>query len=119
MIVDPADLARELVRRRKVEREGTQRHAQKLRLAVASEVAAIVADRWARRAWLIGSLAWGTFGERSDVDIAFEGLAIDRIGAVASRLGDCLRVGVDVLRLEDLSGGFRDRVLEEGIELVA
>ncbi len=119
MTVDPADLARELVRRRRVERDGHKRRAEMLRSAVAGEAAAIIGDLWGRRAWLIGSLAWGNFGQRSDVDIVFEGLAPDRIGEVAARLGDRLRVSVDVLRLEDLPRGFQDRVRAEGIELVA
>jgi len=119
MTVDPADLARELVRRRRVERDGNDRRAEKLRSAIAGEAAAIARDLGCGRAWLIGSLAWGNFGERSDVDIVFEGLALDRIGEAAARLGDRLRVGVDVLRFEDLPGGFRDRVLAEGVELVA
>jgi len=48
-----------------------------------------------------------------------KGLALDRIGDVAARLGDRLRVSVDLPRLEDLSRGFQDRVLAEGVELVA
>jgi predicted nucleotidyltransferase len=119
MTVDPADLARALVRRHKAEREGNERRAATLRSAVVGEAAAILGDHWGRRAWLIGSLAWGNFGERSDVDIVFEGLALDRIGEVAARLGDRLRVSVDILRLEDLPPGFQDRVIAEGVELVA
>ena len=119
MTVDPADLARELVRRRRVERDGNDRRAEMLRSVVADEAAVIIGDLGGRRAWLIGSLAWGNFGERSDVDVVFEGLALERIGEVAARLGDRLRVGVDVLRLEDLPRTFRDRVLAEGVGLVA
>jgi len=119
MTVDPSDLARELVRRRRVERDGNARRAEILRSVVVGEAAAIIGDLGGRRAWLIGSLAWGNFGERSDVDIVFEGLALDRVGDVAARLADRLRVGVDVLRLEDLPPGFQDRVLAEGVALVA
>ena len=53
------------------------------------------------------------------MDIVFEGLALERIGEVAARLGERLRVSVDVLRFEDLPRGFQDRVLAEGVELVA
>src|SRR5665213_1377899 len=119
MTVDPSDLARELVRRRRVERDGNARRAEILRSVVVGEAAAIIGDLGGRRAWLIGSLAWGNFGERSDVDIVVEGLALDRVGDVAARLADRLRVGVDVLRLEDLPPGFQDRVLAEGVALVA
>ena len=57
MTVDPADLARELVRRQTVERDGNDRRAEMLRSVVTVEAAAIVGNLWSRRAWLIGSLA--------------------------------------------------------------
>lgn len=92
MAVEPADLVRELVRRGTAQRAADQGRAREVRRLVAAEVAAILEDRWAYRAWLIGSLAWGTFGVRSDVDI---------------------------LRIEDLPESFRQRIVAEGIELAA
>ena len=119
MSVEPADLARELVRRRKAERQAFEERARKVRLLVNAEVAALLKDGWARRAWLIGSLAWGRFGVRSDVDVVLEGLAADRIGAAASFLANRVGADVDILRFEDLPETFRRRVVTEGVELVA
>src|SRR5437868_4734218 len=118
MGVEPADLARALIRRRKAELEENGRRARAVRHHVEAEACALVADGWARRAWLIGSLAWGDFGIGSDADIVFEGLGSDRTGAAAARLSAAAEVEVDVLRLEDLPESFRERVVTEGIELV-
>lgn len=68
-------------------------------------------------AWLIGSLAWGGFGERSDVDVVVAGLS----GAQASRLERVLLrsagVPVDLLQLEALPESFRERVTSEGVRV--
>lgn len=66
-------------------------------------------------AWLIGSLAWGGFGERSDVDVVVAGLS----AADATRLEPLLvrvaGVPVDLLHLETLPESFRARVVSEGM----
>ncbi len=93
--------------------------AHRVRGIVNAEVAALLTQGAARRAWLIGSLAWGQFGVRSDVDVVLEGLAIDCIGAVADRIAGRVQCEVDVLRIEDLPESFRRRVLSEGVEIVA
>ena len=119
MAVEPADLARELVRRRKAESRATEERARHVRELVNAEVADVLKTGWASRAWLIGSLAWGHFGVRSDDDVVLEGLARERIGAVADRLANRVRTDVDILRFEDLPETFRRRVVAEGAELVA
>jgi predicted nucleotidyltransferase len=119
MAIDPRDLACELMRRRKVELEAADRRAIEIRGLVNSEVAALLAEGVARRAWLIGSLAWGNFGVRSDVDLVLEELAIDRIGATSERIASRVHASVDVLRIEEIPAAFRRRVLAEGVELVA
>ncbi len=69
------------------------------------------------QAWLIGSLAWGGFGERSDIDLVTRGVS----GPDATRIEDAITrstgVGVDLLELEALPPGFRQRVEREGIPL--
>lgn len=69
------------------------------------------------RIWLIGSLAWGGFGERSDVDLVTAGLtaaqALDLERAVARASG----TPVEVLDLDALPAAFRARVLADGIPL--
>lgn len=119
MAVQPSDLARELARRGKLALAIEAQRAGEVRGLVNAEVAALLADGLARRAWLIGSLAWGHFGVRSDVDVVLEGLAPDRIGAAADRIARRVRTEVDVLRIEDLPDSFIRRVLADGVELVA
>ena len=93
--------------------------AHRVRGIVNAEVAALLRQGVACRAWLIGSLAWGQFGVRSDVDVVLEGLAIDCIGAVADRIAGRVQCEVDILRLEEIPESFRRRVLAEGVEIVA
>jgi len=69
------------------------------------------------RAWLIGSLAWGGFGVRSDVDLVVRGAAPAAATALEVELICELKLEVDVLRMEDLPGGFRERVEREGVRL--
>lgn len=67
-----------------------------------------------RRAWLIGSLAKGTWGARSDVDVVVEGLESTRAGRVWDELSKRLGCDVDLLELERLPPDFAQRVLREG-----
>ncbi|MEO6594141.1 MAG: nucleotidyltransferase domain-containing protein [Planctomycetota bacterium] len=68
-------------------------------------------------AWLIGSLAWGGFGEHSDIDVVVRGASPTE----ATRLELALVRGVgwpiDVLRFEELPDSFATRVEQEGIVL--
>lgn len=66
------------------------------------------------RLWLIGSLQHEHFGPRSDVDIVVEGASGDEAVELWARLSARLETEVDVLRLEDLPDGFRQRVMHEG-----
>lgn len=67
------------------------------------------------RAWLIGSLAWGGFGERSDVDVVVEGLASEAATRLEQVLVRMAGVPVDLLHLETLPEAFRERVVAEGV----
>lgn len=76
--------------------------------------------------FLFGSWAWGRPHERSDIDLAVEGLAPERAcrasaaleRTMVEALGDeCTEV--DVHRLEDLAGWVRARIDREGIALHA
>jgi predicted nucleotidyltransferase len=67
------------------------------------------------RAWLIGSLAWGGFGHRSDVDVVVSGLRPMDEAALETALAGAAGVPVDLLRLETLAPGFRERVMREGV----
>ncbi len=67
------------------------------------------------KAWLIGSLAWGGFGERSDVDLVLHGADSGFACRLELLLTRELDVPVDVLRAEDLPATFRQRVERDGI----
>lgn len=107
-----ARILRERAQRARAEREG--RAAEALRHVEALVPPLLPAGG---RAWLIGSLAWGGFGERSDIDLVTCGVD----GADATRIEDAVTrsvgVSVDLLDFEALPPGFRERVEREGIPL--
>lgn len=65
--------------------------------------------------WLIGSLAWGGFGERSDVDLVLAGADSTFATNLEMVLTRELEVPVEVLRAEGLPVSFRERVERDGI----
>jgi predicted nucleotidyltransferase len=107
-----ARMLRERAQRARAAREG--RAAEALR-RVEAMVSPLLPE--GGRAWLIGSLAWGGFGERSDIDLVTCGVN----GVDATRIEDAvtrsLGVSVDLLELEVLPQGFRQRIEREGIPL--
>jgi predicted nucleotidyltransferase len=113
--VTPEDLARTLIRRHAARFEEWRRRGGELRRLLAEDLARAHAEGRLGRAWLIGSLAWGSFGERSDVDVVVEGLDREHEGALREELEERLGVSVDLMRLETLPARFRERVLAEGI----
>ncbi len=115
MTVTPEQLAQVLVERRRQRRLVHEQHAAQCRERLPTLVVRLAREYHFTRAWLIGSLVVGTFGEHSDVDVVVEGLADDRIGAVWGALEDGLATPVDLLRIESLSDSFRARVLREGV----
>lgn len=69
------------------------------------------------RAWLIGSLAWGDFGTRSDVDLVFDGVDPARLVEIETLVARRAEAPVDILSLRDLPASFQDRVYREGIAI--
>lgn len=69
------------------------------------------------RAWLVGSLAWGDFGTRSDIDLVFEGVDPAQLVDIETAVVRRLDVPVDVLSLSELPETFRARVHREGIAI--
>ncbi|HVW30736.1 MAG TPA: nucleotidyltransferase domain-containing protein [Polyangiaceae bacterium] len=84
---------------------------EKLRAAVADTAPAGV------RVWLIGSLAWGNFGERSDVDLVLSGASSDIAEAIETAAARATAAPVDVLVFDDLPTDFRQRVERDGLRL--
>ena len=115
----PRELARTLL----------ARHAERLRLDAAArarvlegacaELGRLICGGRVARAWLIGSVAWGAFVVRSDVDVVVDGLSPEALAEVRLQLERALGREVDLLRFEELPADFRDRVLREGRALHA
>lgn len=85
-----------------------------LREQVLRVVPRIAAEVGATRVWLFGSLAWGGFHDRSDVDLAVEGLAPGERDAFGGRALMAIDAPVDVVLFETAPEGLRDRIRREG-----
>jgi predicted nucleotidyltransferase len=113
MPVTPRELAEHQLR---LVRERAARTAE-LEAKVRSELPDIVKDLrkrfGVRRVVLFGSFARGEIHERSDLDLAVEGLSErDYYRAVAACLS--ASVPVDLIRIEDATEALRSRIDEEG-----
>lgn len=106
---------RALDERLKAAREARERHTAELRARVLEIVRAELPP--GARAWLIGSLAWGGFGERSDVDLVVSGIGADRLLTIEREVGRAAAAEVELLDLDILPATFRERVLAEGIAI--
>ena len=114
MPVSPEELARTLLRRASARRSADDRDRAACLAEVARVVPSLRRELGFGRAWLIGSLAWGGFGTRSDVDVVIEGAKLDDAHVVSDKLGEATGRSVDVLLLETLPPAFQRRVLSEG-----
>jgi predicted nucleotidyltransferase len=101
-------------------REEEDAHAARVRaLGIARELADLLVSRYgATRVLLVGSLARGDFGLRSDIDLAAEGVPDDQFFAAGAELER--RAGgfrVDLVPLESATPAFQARAAEEGVVL--
>lgn len=117
MVIRPEDLKAAMRARAAEARRRNDAHAVTVREALDEALERLPGDLRPRRAWLVGSLSTGAFGARSDVDLVVEGLSYDRTSRLWAELSRALPVGLDLLRIEELDAGFRQRVLDEGSEL--
>ena len=117
LTVRPQELALALIERSRLERAGDLERGRRLVRQLREGIGALRARYAFDAAWLIGSLAWGGFGRRSDIDVVVRGAAPGRAGELWAALTDALGVPIDVLRLESLPEAFRRRVLAEGVRL--
>jgi predicted nucleotidyltransferase len=117
MTVLPEQTARTLRQRAQAAQQDQLAHARRTRDIVVQRVRSLLGPNG--RAWLIGSLAWGGFGERSDVDLVFYGVPSEVTTEIELALTRELRREVDLLQLDDLGEPLRQRILEEGIALHA
>lgn len=121
MVPRPEDLAATLVRRARRRRQEDERRLARARTGAEAVLKACLEDGRIRRAWLIGSAAWGGVHGRSDLDIVVEGLRGPEHGraggALWDRLSEAAGLDVDLLRFEELDRGFQERVVSEGVEI--
>ena len=111
-VPSPSETASSLVRREDAAQLARERIADEVRAqAVQCTRANLPAGA---SAWLIGSLAWGGFGDRSDVDVVVRGLDRNQATTLELALSRATAREVDLLRYEDLPASFRERVLREG-----
>ncbi|MBM4201523.1 MAG: nucleotidyltransferase domain-containing protein [Gammaproteobacteria bacterium] len=83
-------------------------------------IAAVLRDQFgATRVIVFGSLVRGRFTERSDLDLAVEGLDAERFFAALAMANGLTDRTVDLKPLESLSPHFRERVLATGREVDA
>ena len=113
----PSDLARTLVRRASARRDADESDRESCRRELALALPVLRRELGFERAWLIGSLAWGGFGLRSDIDLVIEGAGTEAMSTIAERVSETTRRSVDVLALETLPPSFRERVLSDGIHV--
>jgi predicted nucleotidyltransferase len=114
MSVSPADLAYTLLRRAAAQREADDQARANALDAVTNTLHALRSRLHFGRVWLIGSLAWGGFGLRSDIDVVVEGTTERVLFAIAEEVGRSSGRLVDGLALETLPESFAARVLAEG-----
>ncbi len=71
-----------------------------------------------KRVWLFGSLARGTFGVRSDIDLAVEGLDPSLLYKTVGRLqGLNPEFEIDLIPIEEARPSIRESIITEGILL--
>jgi len=99
--------AREAARRREL---ASQARAEAMRVA---EV--LVRDFGARRVYLFGSLLQeGRFHERSDVDLAVEGIAPERFFKTWAAVGADVHVPIELVDIDEVGEAMRELILEHG-----
>jgi predicted nucleotidyltransferase len=99
--------AREAARQREL---ASQARAEAIRVA---EV--LVRDFGATRVYLFGSLLQeGRFHERSDVDLAVEGIAPERFFKTWAAVGADVRVPIELVDIDEVGETMRELILEHG-----
>lgn len=115
MAVTPQDTVRTLLHRTAQQ----QAHDARRALEIRSGLTELVRSRLPRgaRAWLIGSLAWGGFGTRSDADLVFDAIPDSLVTDVEIAGTEKYGIEIDTLILSELPPSFRERVERDGLPL--
>lgn len=115
MAVTAAETAALLRRQTQARRSADRQRAIELRRVVSALVRAELPT--GGRAWLIGTLAWGEFGARSDIDLVLDAVPNETATHIEIAVTRTARAEVDILWLDDLPAAFAARVLADGIPL--
>ncbi|GAC1520538.1 MAG: nucleotidyltransferase domain-containing protein [Polyangiales bacterium] len=83
----------------------------------AQRAAEALASFGVRRIVLYGSLARGTFGDRSDIDLSVEGLPEGKLFAASARANAGSPFEISLMRAEDAPRHVQAAIDTEGIEL--
>jgi len=115
MATSPHDTVVTLQQRSVHAREAALKHAGEVR----TQVVALVRGQLpaGARAWLVGSLAWAVFGERSDVDLVLDGVSGPLATAIEIAVTKATGRRSRLLTLRALSPSFQGRVQQEGLAI--
>jgi predicted nucleotidyltransferase len=114
MAVTPKDLAETLRREYRAEREAIAAARLEARRAVAEALRELGPQR---PVWLVGSLTHEGWRKESDIDLVVQGLSPGEADDLWSSLSRRLPARLEILRYEELSPAFRERVEREGEKL--
>jgi predicted nucleotidyltransferase len=112
--VNPADTARHLQRLAEARRLRAVDRAKRLHAVLPAAQHLLQEHYGAGRVILFGSLASGAYSERSDVDLAVDGLPAQRYFEALAELMDLFAGPVDLVRLEEAPESLRARIAAEG-----
>ncbi len=116
MSVAPSQLAATMLQRHRQRIRSEEEERERLIALLRRDVRKVATDLGVGRVWLIGSLAWGGFGIRSDIDLVLERAEDGALRAeFEARLSNELNRAIDLLPLSKLSSSFQARVLSEGL----
>lgn len=119
MSAEELEAIRNAWRRRDAALEASSRRRAQRARQVAREAARLLKEEFgAERVWLFGSLARGTFGSRSDIDLAVEGISErDLFRAVGRLLALSPGIPVDLVDLHATRASIRRSIETEGVPL--
>lgn len=112
-----AQLAQAWKKRALLREASLNRHRERLIHSVRMLMPQIKEVPGLKRLWLLGSVAWGGFHERSDIDVAVEGVGERDYWSLIGIIERAVDVPVQVIRVEEIDSGFRTRIVNEGLEL--
>jgi predicted nucleotidyltransferase len=78
------------------------------------ELVGLLVARGAQRVWLFGSLVWGEAHERSDIDLAVEGLPGEDLWRAQGALLATAPCGVNLARIEEVPPTLCSRIRTAG-----